>query len=101
MKIRRYSNRGELLFRGYGVAWLDPCLERAVCYPFPFHKPIGWLRRWYWDVIQPPRSPECDRLKRRVVILENRVRIYREREVRDEAWARDLVRTCRRVGDFD
>lgn len=97
MKIRRYTNEGELLPRGYGVAWLDPCFNRAVCYPFPFHRAIGWLRRWYWDVIQPPRSPEADRLKRRVVTLEGRLRWYREQEKRDEEWARELVKTVRRL----
>ena len=111
MKLRRYTNRGELLPRGYGVAWHDPCFDRAVCYPFPFHKPIGWLRRWYWDVIQPPRSPHCDRLKLHVQGLEERARVYQEdarllaatvrryqqRDAQDEEWARELFKTVRNL----
>ena len=97
MKLRRFVREGDEIPRGYGVAWSDPARWGAVCYPFPFHKPIGWLRRWYWDAVQPPRSPEADRLKRRVAELEKRLLWYREQEKRDEAWTRELVKTVRRL----
>lgn len=92
MKIRRDVKHCETLPRGYGIAWEDPATWRAICYPVPFHKLIGWLRRVYWDFAKPPKPPAIDELKGRVTALETRLKFYRDRDKRDAEFSARLAR---------
>ena len=103
-----------MLPRGYGVAWNDPMRCVSVCYPIPFHRLFGWVRRWYWDLIAPPCSPHSDRLKSQVANLERRLRVaedhakallgelslYKKRDLEREAATREWIRSVRQRGEI-
>lgn len=49
LRVRRVARQGELLPRGYGVAWVCWNRPEAVCYPIPLNVAAGWAREaWLW-----------------------------------------------------
>lgn len=49
MAIQRFIPAGEMLPRGYGVAWWRWELDSAVVLPIPINVIAGWLHRvWFW-----------------------------------------------------
>ncbi|MET3390652.1 hypothetical protein ABIC33_001275 [Variovorax sp. 1140] len=44
MKIRKYCGQGEMLPRGYGIAWVDFASDKAVCYPVVLNLVAAFLR---------------------------------------------------------
>lgn len=49
----RAIHEGEMLPRGYGVAWYVPWNHQVVCLPIPFNKIVGAFRAWYVEWHRP------------------------------------------------
>ena len=81
--LRRYVANAEIIPKGYGVAWNDPARLVAVCYPVPLNKLFGLVRRLCWNLVRPPKGPECDALRAKAEGLERRLQFYQDRDRRD------------------
>lgn len=106
MRVQRQVREGERLPPGYGVAWHDPHCWCAICYPVPFHRLIGWIRRVYLEYLRPPKRPQIDKLRielaradasrehfeARCEFLAAEVQLLREREEEDIRRGRQITR---------
>lgn len=44
-KFKRRVSAGDVLPRGYGIAWTERCSDSAIAMPMPFNAVVaGWLR---------------------------------------------------------
>jgi hypothetical protein len=57
MSMWRYAHAGEMLPRGYGIAWVDFYSNRAVCLPVPLHI-IASIVRTVWQKVRTWRAPD-------------------------------------------
>ena len=49
--IKKIINHGDIVPRGYGIAYLTPDFcQQFVCYPFPLNHIIGWLRYFWYKI---------------------------------------------------
>jgi hypothetical protein len=53
----RYATQGEMLPRGYGIAWVEFHADRAVCLPVPLHI-IASVVRTAWQKVRIWRAPD-------------------------------------------
>lgn len=53
----RYASQGEMLPRGYGIAWVEFCTDRAVCLPVPLHIIASFIRT-AWQKVRIWRAPD-------------------------------------------
>lgn len=45
----KYASHGEMLPRGYGIAWVDYANGRLTCMPVPLNVVVRWFRlAWLW-----------------------------------------------------
>lgn len=46
--MKKIIYEGEMLSRGYGVAYENLNSMSVVCYPFPLNHIVGTVVRWWW-----------------------------------------------------
>ncbi len=54
--IRRCVADGAFIPFGYGIAWSDLVRNRAVCYPIPLNRLVGWAYNFYWFKLVNPQD---------------------------------------------
>ena len=57
MRIKRRIGEGEVIPRGYGVAWYEPALFYRICYPIPINLVIHAVREAHWQIIRRLKRP--------------------------------------------
>ena len=50
---RREIEEGEIIPKGYGVAYYNFTTHHVVCYPIPFNIFANWLRKLYFRILNP------------------------------------------------
>ena len=61
--IARTVREGNIMPRGYGVAWFSPVSPHAICYPVPLNVILGLLRRTYIYLREGPQTSDVELLK--------------------------------------
>jgi hypothetical protein len=56
-----YVYPGEMMPRGYGVAMVDWCMDRRICYPLPFNWVVAFADRFILWLQRPPVEREFAR----------------------------------------
>lgn len=51
--IGAWKHEGEILPRGYGVAWYSPWTNQAYCLPIPLNRIAGGFRAWWFQLRRP------------------------------------------------